>query len=140
MVAVPEQDTFNNEDLFNIYERDNSCSFELCSPLAAETPMNPFSTSQTTSSSSSHSSYPKHSTSSTSSQHPSDDVFKKPGKPVSAQRSSGPSIPEVRQVHSTTYLDPDTASKLSSFSDRLSSRPPPPCPALPSNPPPRAAW
>ena len=140
MVAVPEQDTFNNEDLFNIYERDNSFSFELCSPLAAETPMNPFSTSQTTSSSSSHSSYPKHSTSSTSSQHPLDDVFKKPGKPVSAQRSSGPSIPEVRQVHSTTYLDPDTASKLSSFSDRLSSRPPPPCPTLPSNPPPRAAW
>ena len=47
-MAVPEQDTFNNEDLFNIYERDNSSSFELCSPLAAESPMNPFSTSRTT--------------------------------------------------------------------------------------------
>ena len=33
--------TFNNEDLFNIYERDNSTSFELCSPLATNSPINP---------------------------------------------------------------------------------------------------
>ena len=33
--------TFNNEDLFNIYERDNSTSFGLCSPLATNSPINP---------------------------------------------------------------------------------------------------
>ena len=127
--------TFNNEDLFNIYERDNSTSFELCSPLKESSAKNPFATPSQSNSLTSLPFSTLHSTSSQS----SDEMFKKPGKPVSALRSSGvSSTPDaVQPVHSATFLDQSTANKLSSFSHRLRSLTSPSIPHTPLKPTPR---
>ena len=59
--------TFNNKDLFNIYERHNSTNFELCCPLATNSAINHFNTNLSSSSVSlqSWSFYPIHSPHST---------------------------------------------------------------------------
>ena len=118
--------TFNDEDILNVYDRECSSDFGIYNDCASSYTENPFSSSLIFESSPSHCDMISANRNITS-----DHLFKKPGLPVSAQRNTSSNSTKVQQVHSNTFLDSETASKLSSFSQRLKTLTTPATPVKP---------